>query len=90
MKAQSFETTTTTQLNQVDHEAFAYAWLTVNQFHKKHKAFTMGGLRALIFNEETNGLAESGALIRVGKKILIHEPTFFNIWLPLQNKKVAA
>ena len=81
-------TEVTTQPNQVD-PAFAYSYLTVTQFHEKHKAFTMGGLRALIFNEEMNGLAESGAIVRVGKKILIHEPTFFNHWLPSQNRSVA-
>ena len=86
---QSFEATTTTQPNQADQEALAYAYLTVTQFHKKHQAFTLGGLRSLIFNEESNGLAESGAIVRVGKKILIHEPTFFNHWLPSQNRSVA-
>ncbi|WP_262963746.1 hypothetical protein [Methylobacter psychrophilus] len=86
---QSFETTTTTQPNQTGKEAFAYAYFTVNQFQKKHRALTLGGLRALIFNEETNGLAKSGAIIRIGRKILIDEGKFF-AWVESQNKKVAA
>jgi len=44
---------------------------TVNQFSTKHPAFTNGGLRALIFNEESNGLAKSGAIVRIGRKVLI-------------------
>jgi hypothetical protein len=34
-------------------------------------------LRAWIFNEKTNGLAENGAIVRIGKKLLINESKFF-------------
>jgi hypothetical protein len=51
--------------------------LTVNQFVATHKAFTSGGIRALIFNENSNGLAKSGAVTRVGRKVLINEEKFF-------------
>jgi hypothetical protein len=34
-------------------------------------------LRHQIFNEEKNGLKESGAIIRLGKKILVDEVKFF-------------
>jgi hypothetical protein len=54
-----------------------FTYLTVNQFSEKHPAFNRGGLRALIFNENTNGLAKSGAIIRMGRKVLIHEQKFF-------------
>jgi len=64
-------------------------YLTVPQFTKKHKAFTLGGLRSLIFNEHANGLAKSGAIVRVGRKILLNETKFFK-WVEYQNKKVAA
>ena len=51
---------------------------TVNQFSQKHPEFPMGGLRYQIFNEKDNGLADSGAIIRVGRKVLIDEVKFFN------------
>ena len=52
-------------------------FLTVGQFVATHKAFTSGGIRALIFNENSNGLAKAGAVIRVGRKVLINEEKFF-------------
>ena len=59
-------------------------YLTVNQFIDKHPAFTTGGLRALIFNEHKNNLAESGAIVRIGRKVLINEEKFFG-WIEAQN-----
>jgi hypothetical protein len=50
---------------------------TVKQFCERHPAFTEGGLRFEIFNENKNGLKESGAIVRNGKKILINEPKYF-------------
>ena len=58
---------------------------TVNQFTEEHPAFNTGGLRSLIFNEHNNGLAESGAIVRIGRKILIDETKFF-AWVQDQNK----
>ena len=55
----------------------AWAYLTVQQFTAKHTAFNIGGLRSLIFNEYQNGLAESGAIVRIGRKVLIDENKFF-------------
>jgi len=52
--------------------------LTVTQFSQKHPAFPIGGLRYRIFNENQNGLANSGAIIRNGRKVLIDEAKFFN------------
>ena len=66
----------------------AWAYLTVSQFTAKHTAFNTGGLRSLIFNEHQNGLADSGAIVRIGKKILINESLFFG-WVQSQNKAVA-
>jgi hypothetical protein len=51
--------------------------LTVNQFIATHRAFTSGGIRALIFNEHSNGLAKACAVIRLGRKVLINEEKFF-------------
>ena len=61
-------------------------YLTVIQFTEKHQAFTIGGLRAWIFNENTNGLSKSGAIVRIGRKVLIDEAKFFD-WVASQNSK---
>lgn len=66
----------------------AWAYLTVRQFATKHAAFNPGGLRSLIFNEHQNGLAKSGAIVRIGRKVLIREDLFF-AWVESQNKAVA-
>lgn len=63
----------------------AYIYSTVNQFCERHPAFTKGGMRHNIFNEESNGLAKSGAIVRMGRKVLINEPKFFQ-WLESQNQ----
>ncbi len=57
---------------------------TVKQFSNKHPAFPIGGLRHRIFHEETNGLKNSGAIIRNGRRVLINEEKFFS-WLESQN-----
>ncbi len=74
-------------MNQQQAEAVqtAIVYSTVNQFTDKHKAFTKGGIRALIFNENTNGLAKAGAVIRIGRKVLICESKFF-AWVESQNQ----
>jgi hypothetical protein len=58
----------------------AQTYSTVIQLCENHKAFKPGGIRSLIFNEHSNGLAKSGAIIRVGRKVLINEEKFFT-WL---------
>jgi hypothetical protein len=63
----------------------AWAYLSVKQFTEKHPAFTTGGLRSLIFNEHINGLAKSGVIVRIGRKVLIDEAKFF-AWVAVQNK----
>lgn len=64
-----------------------WAYFTVQQFIQKHPAFTNGGLRSLIFNENSNGLAASGAIVRLGRKILIDQNKFFD-WIKSQNSIV--
>jgi hypothetical protein len=68
-------------------EAIPSEWVyfTVPQFIIKHPAFTAGGLRSLIFNERSNGLAQSGAIVRIGRKVLIDEAKFF-AWIEAQNQ----
>jgi hypothetical protein len=58
--------------------------LTVRQFAEKHPAFTIGGLRWQIFHEKQNGLAASGAILRVGNKVLVDEARFF-AWVDASN-----
>lgn len=56
---------------------------TVKQFAGVHEAFTESALRMLIFNENQNGLAKSGAILRIGRKVLIDEELFLN-WVKVQ------
>ncbi|MGY6278295.1 hypothetical protein [Methylomonas sp. MgM2] len=78
--------TATANAEAIQTEAMQTAWiyLTVRQFCEKHKAFTAGGLRALIFNEHQNGLAQAGAIVRIGRKVLINEEKWF-AWIESQN-----
>ncbi len=61
---------------------------TLKQFCERHQAFTNGGMRHLIFHADSNGLADSESIIRVGRRILINEERFFS-WLEEKNKEVA-
>jgi predicted DCC family thiol-disulfide oxidoreductase YuxK len=62
--------------------------LTVYQFCAAYPAFKIGGMRAWIFKEHQNGLAKSGAVLRIGRKILIDPEKFFE-WVEAQNKEAA-
>lgn len=64
---------------------FVPTLLTVNQFSEKHPAFPVGGLRHRIFHSEINGLKDSGALVRNGRRILINEEKFFD-WITSESK----
>ena len=59
---------------------------TVKQFSERHPAFTVGSLRALIFNSNTNGLTESCAVVRINRRVLVNESKFFS-WLEMGNKR---
>jgi hypothetical protein len=74
-----------TQTQQTEALQTAWIYLTVNQFVSRHPAFTLGGMRAQIFNEDKNGLREAGAILRSGRKVLIKESAYF-AWLENQNK----
>lgn len=56
---------------------------TVSQFCDENPAFTEGGMRWQIFNENQNGLAACGAIVRMGRRVLIDVDRFF-IWLDSQ------
>lgn len=60
---------------------------TVRTLAQKHRdVITEGGLRWEIFNEKNNGLAESGAIIRRGRKVMIDTDRYFK-WLYSQKSK---
>lgn len=68
----------------------APAVFTVEQFAQRNPAFTAAALRNIIFKAEPrhtsrgeipgNGLIECGAVLRLGRKVLIDEARFFE-WL---------
>jgi len=64
----------------------AWSYFTVKQFSERHPAFTVGSLRALIFDGNTNGLNESCAVVRINRRVLINESKFFS-WLEMGNKR---
>ena len=67
---------------------------TTKQFSTKFPAFTEASLRNLIFKADPrqssrgeipgNGLLECGAIVRIGRKVLIDEARFFD-WVRQQN-----
>jgi len=57
---------------------------TIKQFVKAYPFESFGGLRWKIFNRNRNGLAESGALIRDGGRILIDDKKYLD-WLHAKN-----
>jgi len=69
--------------------------LTVKQFAQRFPAWTEASLRGLIYGAEPrvnsrgeridgNGLAECGALVRVGRRVLIDTRAFFGPWIQAQ------
>jgi hypothetical protein len=73
---------------------------TVEQFADRRPAWSQPALRNLILNSVSrlnsrgeripgNGLAESGAVVRVGRRVLIDESVFFR-WIADQQKKAGA
>jgi hypothetical protein len=61
----------------VNHSACASPFYTVEQFARRNPVFTLASLRWMIFQRETNGLQDSGAILRNGRSIVIDEPAFF-------------
>ncbi len=51
--------------------------LTVSRFSERNPSFTEPALRWLIFNAEQNGLAEHGAVVRLGRRVYIDADRFF-------------
>ena len=59
---------------------------TVKQFAERNPFITESGLRFQIFHRKRNGLESSGALVRLGRKILIDEEKYFG-WVDAQQVK---
>jgi len=70
---------------------------SVSQFSERRPAFTQAALRNLILNSEDrmnsrgeripgNGLAEAGAIVRIGRRVLVDEQAFFR-WIAEQQKR---
>lgn len=52
------------------------ALLSVRALAERHPAYTERALRALIARRHRNGLQVSGAIVRQGRRVLIHERRF--------------
>ena len=61
---------------------------TVREFSEKHPCFSQASLRQLIFHASLrygahgklilgNGLNDAGAILRIGRRVLINEEAFF-------------
>jgi hypothetical protein len=50
--------------------------LSTRQISTRHPAFTEASIRWLIFRAADNGLERSGAIMRLGRKVLIDEALF--------------
>lgn len=59
---------------------------SIEQFCSKYKFLTTGSLRWQVFNAESTGLAASGAVVRIGKRVFIDEPRYFS-WVDAQQKR---
>lgn len=70
--------------------------LSVRDFAERHSAFPVATLRDLIFKAEErytangklpgNGLLEAGAIVRVGRKVMLDEARFFAWVDSIQNQ----
>ncbi len=49
---------------------------TVRQFAETVPAFSEASIRWMVFKASTNGLAESGAILRMGRRVLIDSDKF--------------
>lgn len=58
---------------------------TLKQFCEAHPAFAMGGMRQSILHSHLNGLDESGAILRNGRRILVDESKWFEWLLAVQD-----
>ena len=62
--------------------------VNVRQLCTNQPGFNEAGVRWILFKAQDNGLAESGAVIRLGRKVLIDEPKFLE-WVKSRAKQAA-
>jgi hypothetical protein len=58
--------------------------LSPKQLVARFPAFTLHGIRHLLFHRDTNGLVAAGAALTCGRKVLIR-PDRFLVWLDAKN-----
>ena len=68
------------QTQDTPEEEYGGKLFTVKQFCKKHRFIKPGGIRYQIFNRAENGLGKSGAIVRIGRKVIINEEKYFK-WI---------
>ena len=59
-------------------------YLTVKQFAETQPALTQASIRWDLFHRKTNGLAESGAIVARGNRLLIDPEKYLN-WISQQS-----
>jgi len=67
----------------INRKAPTTAIFSVKEFCKRNPTFTQSSLRWLIFNIEKKGNGFEKVVRRIGRRILINEPDFFE-WLDAQ------
>ena len=73
-------------MHEIDQKRVTGTLKTVNQFVEGHEAFTLGGMRQLIFHKGSEA-EKAGAIVRFGRKILIDEAAFIS-WVKAGGTKV--
>lgn len=81
----SASTTATTQAAPTPTTPTLYS---VRDLARVEPALTLGGIRDDLFNRATNGLEASGAVIRRGRRLLIHRDTYMT-WLMARGRSAA-
>ena len=62
---------------------------TVARLVAEHAGFTEGSVRWDVFNADTNGLTESGAILRKGRRVYIVEERYLE-WLGVRESEEQA
>jgi hypothetical protein len=60
--------------------------ISIDQLCERYRGFKPAGVRWLIFNEATNGLKASGAILRIGRRVYI-DPAKFLVWVDSQQHR---
>ena len=63
-------------------------YLTIKQLTTRFPAFSEGALRWIVFQANENGLTDSRALLRIGRKLVIDVDRFV-VWLESHRESVS-